>query len=128
MTDNFSLRDEAPGGAARRAALVGRLVAAPPARIGGERVTAVREPGAATCCASTSTDGIRVVVRPSGTEPKLKCYCEAVEPVGDGDLEGGPRRARARASRGSARAWRPCSSPDARSRRVPRSSDAHPRP
>ena len=32
VIDNFSLRDEAPGGAARRAALVERLVAAPPAR------------------------------------------------------------------------------------------------
>ena len=39
--------------------------------------------------------GIRVVVRPSGTEPKLKCYCEAVEPVG-GDAGGARRRARAR--------------------------------
>ena len=31
--------------------------------------------------------GGRVVVRPSGTEPKIKCYAEAVEPLGvDGDL------------------------------------------
>ncbi len=43
--------------------------------------------------------GTRVVVRPSGTEPKLKCYCEAVEPVGGDGVEAARERARARLAR-----------------------------
>jgi phosphomannomutase len=37
----------------------------------------------------------RVVVRPSGTEPKLKAYLEVVEPVVDGNLSGARERAAA---------------------------------
>jgi phosphomannomutase len=37
----------------------------------------------------------RVVVRPSGTEPKLKAYLEVVEPVIDGDVGGARERAAA---------------------------------
>jgi phosphomannomutase len=36
-------------------------------------------------------DGARVIVRPSGTEPKLKCYLEVVVPV---DVEAGVDAAR----------------------------------
>jgi phosphomannomutase len=40
-------------------------------------------------------DGSRVIVRPSGTEPKLKVYLEAVEPVGRPDRLDEARRAAA---------------------------------
>ena len=47
-------------------------------------------------------DGSRVIVRPSGTEPKLKCYLEAVEKVGSAGIaearaDGAEKIARVRA-------------------------------
>jgi phosphomannomutase len=48
------------------------------------------EPGA-----GAQTGWSRVVVRPSGTEPKLKAYLEVVEPVRDGDVTGARERAAA---------------------------------
>ncbi|MCY1140807.1 phospho-sugar mutase [Actinoplanes sp. Pm04-4] len=44
------------------------------------------------------TGAVRAVIRPSGTEPKLKAYLEVVEPVAEGDLAA----ARSRASDGLA--------------------------
>jgi phosphomannomutase len=41
-------------------------------------------------------DDSRVIVRPSGTEPKLKVYLEVVEPVVDDDLRGARERAATR--------------------------------
>jgi len=40
--------------------------------------------------------GARVVIRPSGTEPKIKAYLEVVEPVSYGRLDEARRAAGAR--------------------------------
>ncbi|HET9516882.1 MAG TPA: phospho-sugar mutase [Actinoplanes sp.] len=42
------------------------------------------------------TDSARVVIRPSGTEPKLKAYLEVVVSTGDGDVPAARERAAAR--------------------------------
>jgi phosphomannomutase len=41
------------------------------------------------------TAAARVVIRPSGTEPKLKAYLEVVESVADGDVAAARTRAAA---------------------------------
>ena len=41
-------------------------------------------------------DDSRIIVRPSGTEPKLKVYLEVIEPVTDGDVAAARARAAAR--------------------------------
>ncbi|OUZ08289.1 phosphomannomutase [Aeromicrobium sp. PE09-221] len=76
-----------------------RLRTSPPTELGGRAVTRVDDL-AAGYAGLPPTDGIRlqlgdnarVIVRPSGTEPKVKCYLEVVIPVGD-DLADAERRA-----------------------------------
>ena len=65
-----------------------QLRSAPPERLGGLPVVRTEDLSAGagglppTDGLRYTLDGARVVVRPSGTEPKLKCYLEAVVPVG----------------------------------------------
>jgi len=59
-------------------ATMARLRAEPPADFSSEDLL----PGADVL--RWTAPGVRVIVRPSGTEPKLKAYLEVVEPVTDG--------------------------------------------
>jgi phosphomannomutase len=70
------------------AAAMDRLRATPPSALGGLAVERVDDlsRGSAELPPTEGlryllADGARVVVRPSGTEPKLKCYLEVVVPV-----------------------------------------------
>jgi phosphomannomutase len=72
--------------------VMARLRAAPPAELGGEAVTEITDLTGGTRelpSADVLTyrlPGARVVIRPSGTEPKIKAYLEVVEPVLAGHL------------------------------------------
>ncbi|MER7207102.1 phospho-sugar mutase [Streptosporangium sp. NPDC000239] len=75
------------------------LRAVPPAELGGRKVEAVDDLGAGLDGLPPTeglryrlSGGARVVVRPSGTEPKLKCYLEVVVPVG-GEVSAARERA-----------------------------------
>ncbi len=72
--------------------LVHALKAHPPTSLGGSRVTQVVDLAAGTeddrdglpateGLRLLTADGTRVVVRPSGTEPKIKSYLEVIQPV-----------------------------------------------
>jgi phosphomannomutase len=87
-TDQLSVRVEDP---ARISAALDRLGSAPPSSLGGLAVEQVDDlwQGSEQVPPTTGlrfrlAEQSRVVVRPSGTEPKLKCYLEVVVPVEEG--------------------------------------------
>jgi phosphomannomutase len=88
------------------AALMRRLRVSPPSRLAGfDSVTTdllqregIHRTDALIFAGGDADTSVRVVVRPSGTEPKVKCYIEVRSAVGsdpDGDLDGVRERATA---------------------------------
>jgi phosphomannomutase len=80
-----------------------RLRAQPPTELGGSAVeradelsTGSHELPATDGLRYLMVDGSRVVVRPSGTEPKLKAYLEVVQPVEQDDVAAARTTATAR--------------------------------
>ncbi|HET8662057.1 MAG TPA: phospho-sugar mutase, partial [Micromonosporaceae bacterium] len=67
----------------------------PPAALLDEPVVAISDRLPEADVFALRTQSARVVVRPSGTEPKLKAYLEVVEPVPDGDVAAARERAAA---------------------------------
>lgn len=95
-TDQLSIRMDDP---ALIDSAVAALAADPPARLGGFDVVSLDDLSAGGASAGRGAlpptnglrlglaEGGRVVVRPSGTEPKLKCYLEVLVPVREEPVE-----------------------------------------
>jgi phosphomannomutase len=83
--------------------IMAALRTAPPAALGGEPVRSLDDLAAGGDLPPSDVlifrlASARVVVRPSGTEPKLKAYLEVVGPAGPGDLARARQSAAARMS------------------------------
>jgi phosphomannomutase len=90
-TGQRSVRIEGAGGLDRMRAAVDELASAPPATLAGVPVAEVEDLRLGRRLPPTEGvalrgEGVRLIVRPSGTEPKLKCYAEAVVPLAGTDL------------------------------------------
>ncbi|MFG1801957.1 phospho-sugar mutase [Micromonospora carbonacea] len=72
-----------------------RVRAATPTTLLGQPVTEARDLLPEADVVILRNEAARVVIRPSGTEPKLKAYLEVVEPVADGDVPAARSRAAA---------------------------------
>ncbi|NJC69465.1 phospho-sugar mutase [Planosporangium thailandense] len=91
-TDQVSVRVD---DLSRIATMMRAIRARPPASLLGQPVTGVDDLLPATDGLVLRTGSARIVVRPSGTEPKLKAYLEVVEPAADGDVPAARQRAAA---------------------------------
>jgi phosphomannomutase len=90
-TAQLSVPIDGPDGRERVRSVIDALATSgAPAALAGRPVTEVEDLRRGELLPSTEGvvlrgEGVRLVVRPSGTEPKLKCYAEAVIPVGPDD-------------------------------------------
>jgi phosphomannomutase len=91
-TDQLSVRVDDLAEITRAMALVREK---PPVALLGSDVTAVEDRLPDADVLTLRTRSARVVIRPSGTEPKLKAYLEVVELVMDGDVPAARHRAAA---------------------------------
>ncbi|SCL18856.1 phosphomannomutase [Micromonospora rhizosphaerae] len=77
------------------AGMMTRIRAATPRTLLGQPVTESTDLLPEADVVILRTEAARAVIRPSGTEPKLKAYLEVVEPVADGDVAAARQRATA---------------------------------
>lgn len=105
LTRPVTVRFDGPDGDEQRAAAMKRFTDGPPERLGGMRRSswfdlARGDHFAPTTGVVAEYGDLRVIVRPSGTEPKLKAYLEVIEPVdGPDDLDRARAAARERIER-----------------------------
>jgi phosphomannomutase len=105
MTRQLSFRADGVAGVRRIADAMDRVRSSPPAELAGRAVTEVADlaapaPGSSLPAANVVVMRLgdaRAIVRPSGTEPKLKCYLEVVREVAPGADGLGVARAEAAA-------------------------------
>jgi phosphomannomutase len=91
-TDQLSVRVD---DLAEITAAMAHVRAAPPTTLLGAEVASVEDRMPDADVLTFRTAAARVVIRPSGTEPKLKAYLEVVESVADGDVAAARTRAAA---------------------------------
>ncbi len=91
LTGPVTVRLPGADGLARMTDLLDGLLAAPPERLGGSTLVDAEDLSLGRRLPPTPgivlhyADGTRVIVRPSGTEPKLKAYIEVIESVASAD-------------------------------------------
>jgi phosphomannomutase len=100
-----SIRYEGIGALAQAQAVVDRIATSPPAFIADRAVVGVDDLRLGfgdlppSDVVRLHLEGARVIVRPSGTEPKLKAYIEVVEELGTNDLDTAKARAKSATDR-----------------------------